>query len=64
MIDLRTCEECEKVCNRNEMLWSRDCRGIEFRLLCKDCWEEVMENGYDGEYYDECDECLDYSEGW
>lgn len=58
--DCRVCQECEKFFPRHEMSWSYDCHGITFRLLCPECWERVMGKGYDGEYYDECDECLDY----
>ena len=58
--DCRVCQECEKLFPRHEMSWSYDCHGITFRLLCSECWERVMKKGYDGEYYDECDECLDY----
>lgn len=62
--DLRVCQECDKMVDRNEMIWTYDCHGIPFRLVCLDCYEKVTENGYDGEYYDECDECLDEEEGW
>ena len=49
---------------RYVLAWTYDCQGITFRLLCQDCWETAMEKGYDGEYYDERDEYLDYLEGW
>lgn len=41
---------------------SRDCHGIPFRMVCLDCYEaiEYSEEGYDGEYYTEFDECIDY----
>ena len=40
---------------------SFDCHGIPFRLLCSDCYNEVMgEIGFDGEYYTELDECIEY----
>ena len=32
---------------------------IEYRLVCRKCWNMVMAKGYNGQYYDECDECLD-----
>lgn len=43
------------------MLFTYDCHGIPFRLVCWDCYNRVMdEKGYDGEYYTEADECIDY----
>lgn len=57
--DLRVCPECEKKVPREDMLWTRDCHGIRFRLLCQDCYEEAMSYGYDGQYYNEWEECLD-----
>lgn len=55
------CGECGKEFPRSELNWSRDCHGITMRLLCVDCWHEIMDGiGYDGEYYTELDECLDY----
>lgn len=38
-----------------------DCQGIPFRTLCCDCADKAYsEKGYDGEYYTELDECIDY----
>ena len=54
------CPICEKEFDRVDMVWTTDCHGITFRLVCSDCWFDVMEKGYDGEYYTELDECLDY----
>lgn len=42
-----------------DMLFTHDCHGIAFRLVCFDCYEKLMAKGYDGQYYDEADECLD-----
>ena len=50
------CPICGKEFDREDMNFTRDCRGITFRLVCFKCWEEVMSEGYDGEYYDERDE--------
>lgn len=58
--DTRVCQECGKEFPYEDMMFTRDCHGIEFRLVCYECYEKIMENGYDGEYYDESDECLDY----
>lgn len=59
--DTRQCPECGKECNRSDMEWTYDCHGIVFRLVCMKCWESIMDNrGFDGEEYDESDECLDY----
>lgn len=58
--DTRICNECGKEVDRKDMLWSHDCHGITFRLLCESCWNRIMTTkGYDGEYYTEADECLD-----
>ena len=55
------CPVCEKEFERNDMLWTHDCHGIAFRLVCYDCYDKIMdEKGYDGEYYTELDECIDY----
>lgn len=54
------CPVCEKEFERADMTWTTDCHGITFRLVCSDCWYKVMEKGFDGEYYTELDECLDY----
>ena len=59
-MDTRICPVCKKEVDRSEMSFTRDCYGITFRLVCWDCYDELMEKGYDGEYYDETDECLDY----
>lgn len=58
-VDIRTCPCCGKDVAREEMLFTRDCHGITFRLVCFDCYEKLMAKGYDGQYYDEADECLD-----
>lgn len=54
------CPECGKDVMHSDMSWTFDCHGIAFRKLCQDCWRQAMAKGYDGEYYDESDECLDY----
>ena len=60
MSDIRTCPICGKEVERNDMQYTRDCHGITYRLVCIDCYDEIMdEKGYDGEYYSEFDECLD-----
>ena len=58
--DLRICKGCEGEFERREMLYTRDCQGITFRLVCHKCYDILMAGGYDGQYYDECDECVDY----
>ena len=55
------CDECGKEFDRDEMTWTTDCHGIPFRFVCYDCYAKIMdENGYDGEYYTELDECIDW----
>lgn len=56
----RICPVCQKEVDRADMEFTRDCHGITFRLVCWDCYEKLMDKGYDGEYYTEADECLDY----
>lgn len=58
--DVRRCGCCEKEVERSDMLFTRDCHGIPFRLVCTECYDELMSNGYDGEYYDESDENLEW----
>lgn len=57
--DVRICPTCGKEVVRDDMLFTHDCHDIAFRLVCFDCYEKLMAKGYDGQYYDEADECLD-----
>ncbi len=57
--DIRICQCCQKETDRRDMLFTKDCHGITYRLVCCDCYKKLMAKGYDGEYYDENDECLD-----
>ena len=56
--DLRTCKNCDKEFERGDMLFTTDCQGIAYRLVCYKCYDKLMAEGYDGQYYDERDECL------
>ena len=58
--DERICQHCGKLVDRSDMNFTTDCHGITFRLVCMDCWNELMEKGYDGQLYTELDECIDY----
>ena len=58
--NIRICSYCKKEVERADMLFTTDCHGIPFRLVCFDCYEKLMQKGYDGEYYTEADECIDY----
>lgn len=53
------CKRCGAEHPRSELQFSHDCQGIVFRLVCESCMDEIDDIGYDGEYYDERDECLD-----
>ena len=69
-----TCPVCGKVMKFDENhrgnmylnddpvgILTHDCHGIPFRSVCLDCYEKIMDTtGYDGEYYTELDECIDY----
>lgn len=54
-----TCPVCGKEFQREDMVFTRDCHGITFRLVCFDCYDKVMEKGYDGAYYTEANECIE-----
>ncbi len=55
------CPICGKETRLLNMMMTRDCHGIPYRAVCPKCYWDVMESvGYDGEYYTEADECLDY----
>lgn len=56
----RTCPVCGHRVRRGDMRYTRDCQGIPYRLVCWDCWAQLMAGGYDGEHYTEADECLDW----
>ena len=60
MKDPRICPVCEKEVERDDMYYTRDCHGITMRLVCEKCYKRIMAKGYDGAYYTEADECLDY----
>lgn len=59
-INMHTCAHCGKSFNRADMTFTKDCHGIPFRLVCWDCYNILMDYGYDGEYYDDSDENLDW----
>lgn len=53
------CQFCEKFYPRNHMTFTTDCHGIPFRFVCLECYEILMEKGFDGEYYTELDEQIE-----
>jgi len=56
----RKCQCCGKETKRSEMEFTRDCYGIPFRLVCFNCYDALMDGGYDGQrYYAGFDECID-----
>lgn len=59
--DMRRCQMCGREHPRSEMTFTYDCHGIPFRFVCWECYDKAMRGrGYDGEYYTEADECLDW----
>ena len=59
MEEKRICQVCQKEFLKSSMRWTRDCHGIPFRLVCPECYAVALSKGYDGEYYDETQECID-----
>lgn len=58
--DTRTCQYCGKETERNNMEFTLDCYGIPYRLVCFNCYNKLMEKGYDGQrYYAGIDEYID-----
>lgn len=57
--DIRVCQNCNKEVKRTDMLFTKDCHGITFRLVCYKCYNKLMKKGYDGQYYSEMDENID-----
>ena len=56
----RTCPNCGKEVLRGDMVWTYDCHGIPFQLVCYECEEKMTsDRGYAGEYYDELDEQIE-----
>lgn len=60
MPEMRECPVCHQQVERSQMMFTHDCHGIPYRLVCIHCYDKLMEKGYDGQYYTEADECLDY----
>lgn len=40
--DIRTCPVCGHQVQRSDMQFTRDCNGITFRLVCWDCYDQLM----------------------
>ena len=59
MEDFRICRNCNKEFPREEMSFTYDCHGIPYRFVCPNCYDKLMEKGYDGQYYTAADECID-----
>lgn len=57
--DMRLCPVCNRIRPRSDMLFTHDCHGITFRLVCWECYQKVMAKGYDGEYYTDADEQIE-----
>lgn len=50
------CPICQKEVGLEHTSRTYDCHGIPYRLVCDDCYDDAMADGYDGAYYDESDE--------
>lgn len=53
------CNHCGQEFSRQEMKWTQDCQGIDYRLVCRKCYDRLMAKGYDGEFYDGRDETIE-----
>ena len=56
---MSVCQNCGKEKEREEMTFTTDCHGIPFRFVCYECYDKLMEKGYDGQYYTSLDERID-----
>ena len=55
------CPSCGKMTRHMDMERTYDCHGIPYRFVCNKCKRRIEDTiGYDGEYYTEADECIDY----
>lgn len=57
--DIRTCPICGNEVDREDMMFTKDCHGITFRLVCYSCYTRIMRKGYDGEHYTDADEQIE-----
>ncbi len=56
------CPVCGQETRWHEMAMTRDCHGIPYRMVCSRCYDRIYyATGFDGVYYTEADECIDYS---
>lgn len=46
--DIRTCPVCGHTVQRSDMQFTRDCNGIPFRLVCWDCYDQLMAKAMTG----------------
>ena len=44
--DMRMCPVCNRIRPRSDMLFTHDCHGITFRLVCWECYDEQIEDDY------------------
>ena len=47
---------CYSEVEMDDMLFTKDCRGFPYRLVCWKCYKTLMQKGFDGVYYDEMNE--------
>ena len=43
--DIRTCQCCNKKIAHSDMLFTKDCHGITYRLVCYNCYKKLMAKG-------------------
>lgn len=63
MLHKEQCPVCGCGVRHMDLVPTYDCHGIRYRMVCEKCRTRIMDEiGFDGEYYDELDECID--EDW
>lgn len=44
---IRICQSCGAEVKQSEMSYTRDPDGLQYRLVCSKCYDELMKSGHD-----------------